>query len=430
MLKPSLSLQYSAKVVTTTKTSTPKVGSMACFALVVALSVTMGYLSWTKIVSMSIILPEEAFSVQQKEQLAEPFNKPYYSSSICMQTMVNNSTIDRIIKIHNATAPSQAAGQWVYQEERKQFKKNMTQYEAYRQCLLNYKNSNCKPSPSAKGFTAKAIREGRLQRSPEILEGIDPYVWFSEDPAYSILDPFLNPPGLIPQLLQDRQIFLIGDSLTRQWWESLHCELEHMYNVSGMAHYLKNFNGNFPQSTVDRFLKSNNATSRDYLVFNIGHHTDGSNHGIGDQWRKHYILGLKQYMSKSYSPIPDNHIFFRTTSARHFWNKGYGDWDSGNWRAGGTAPKMEAEWLEYGGKHPVQPEQNMIGIKMIQNQARFGILDVSPLMLSRADATSDGSHFCLPGPTEAWSQMLYYRILHQNEDNITTGSHSMPKQKC
>ena len=41
---------------------------------------------------------------------------------------------------------------------------------------------------------------------------------------------------------------------------------------------------------------------------------------------------------------------------------------------------------------------------------RFCILDTSPMMLSRADATFDGTHFCLPGPMDFWSRMLYYQM--------------------
>jgi hypothetical protein len=37
------------------------------------------------------------------------------------------------------------------------------------------------------------------------------------------------------------------------------------------------------------------------------------------------------------------------------------------------------------------------------------------IMLAWADASFDGVHFCLPGPIQEWSKMLFYRISKNNE---------------
>ena len=62
---------------------------------------------------------------------------------------------------------------------------------------------------------------------------------------------------------------------------------------------------------------------------------------------------------------------------------------------------------------PEQPDQNLIAFSTLlksSNHRSFQILDTSPLMLARGDATFDGTHFCLPGPMDVWSRMLYARL--------------------
>jgi hypothetical protein len=139
--------------------------------------------------------------------------------------------------------------------------------------------------------------------------------------------------------------------------------------------------------------------------------------------------------------IPSHHIFFRTTSVRHFL-VGKGDWDTAQttgFQAGGIAPNMTATWSMYGGKDPIQPTQNLLALDVLfpprnestikhhhdnddnndtfnhhhHNHPLGGVLDTSPMTLARADASFDGLHFCLPGPMDYWSQMLYYRM-HSN----------------
>jgi hypothetical protein len=91
-----------------------------------------------------------------------------------------------------------------------------------------------------------------------------------------------------------------------------------------------------------------------------------------------------------------------------------GDWNSNSSQAGGLEASVDAKWDHYGGNHPVQPIQNLLGISMVGTNSNFRIMDVSPLTLARADSTFDGSHFCMPGPIEEWTRMLFYRIV-QNE---------------
>jgi hypothetical protein len=75
-------------------------------------------------------------------------------------------------------------------------------------------------------------------------------------------------------------------------------------------------------------------------------------------------------------------------------------------------------WTLNGSTMAVQPLQNLLGISMVGTQSNFSIMDIAPLTLARADSTSDATHFCMPGPIEEWTRMLFYRIV-QNGKNMT-----------
>lgn len=239
----------------------------------------------------------------------------------------------------------------------------------------------------------------------------------------------MNNIDLIRSIVANRTIYLIGDSVTRQWMQEMLCEYTHILGLSEAEEAIRFrwYSGDGPdlpeepplnQLSVGKFLE--NATSRDYLIFSLGRHHDPSKLGMQYSWKTKYIAAMNQFLSLSFAPIPSNHVFFRTSSVRPFL-AGQGDWDNYTSKSGGLQPNMNAVWSDYGGNYPAQPKQNLIGINMVGSQSDYEILDISPLMLSRADATSDGSHFCLPGPLEFWSRMLYYRILQhmeQQEENM------------
>ena len=121
---------------------------------------------------------------------------------------------------------------------------------------------------------------------------------------------------------------------------------------------------------------------------------------------------MQKALSWDFGKIPDSHIFFRTTSVRHF-KKGMGDWNTNSSQTGATESNINDVWSEYGGNYPELPIQNLIAFDVFLGNTthrKFRILDTSPMMLARADASFDGNHFCLPGPMEYWSRMLYYQI--------------------
>jgi hypothetical protein len=153
-------------------------------------------------------------------------------------------------------------------------------------------------------------------------------------------------------------------------------------------------------------------------VFNFGHHQDPSKEGAG--WRQKYETTMTRALyelNTRLGHLPPSHVIFRTTSARYFLS-GKGDWNTNTSRVGGFEANMDAKWEHYGGNNPVQPLQNLLGISMVGTQSNFSIMDTAPITLARADSTSDGTHFCLPGPIDEWTRMLFYRIV-QNDKNAT-----------
>jgi hypothetical protein len=71
------------------------------------------------------------------------------------------------------------------------------------------------------------MKKGDVKNSPGILKGYDPYMWESHDEAYKVLPQDIGVYHQVLKALENRTIFLIGDSLTRQWvsavleWEGL-----------------------------------------------------------------------------------------------------------------------------------------------------------------------------------------------------------------
>jgi hypothetical protein len=300
------------------------------------------------------------------------------------------------------------------------------------QCLDQERQGNCHDPDAWKNTDDKAklsrheaLLKNYIKNSPGILNASDPWVWESNLTSYKVLYyQRQNPDEYRRQVLnlwKDRTIFLVGDSLTRQWSQVLRCELIHLLHIPPDEAEAK------VQFFVDiKALKSDlarltkqlkkSATPRDYVVINYGHHLGASK--LQDQWREKYAHALKNLESLDYGPIPDRHVLFRTTTVRHF-KAGAGDWNTNSSEVGGDAPNHHAQWGWYGGDSPEQPAQNVLALELLAGPERardFQILDTAPMMLPRGDASFDGSHMCLPGPHQFWSQMLYYRITQ--EENV------------
>jgi hypothetical protein len=324
---------------------------------------------------------------------------------------------EHLVSVHLSDTPTRTAGRWVNPPLAERASPELLQ------CLAQERQGNCYSDGKDKledQYTSSRISrlaKGSLNNSRGILKGYDPYVWESHDEAYAVFPPG-NGTSELRQALEGSRIIIVGDSLSRQWAQALECELEHVYGYETVdVRYCKA--QDFPAgAALDRCL--GDATSRDYVVFNFGHHQDPGKPGVSARWRQVYkalmVRALRELKTRL-GHLPESHVMFRTTSVRYFLAR-KGDWNSNSSQAGGLEASMDAKWDHYGGNNPVQPIQNLLGISMVGANSNFSILDVSPLTLARADSTFDGSHFCMPGPIEEWTRMLFYRIV-QNVKSTT-----------
>ena len=331
--------------------------------------------------------------------------------------------------VHEAKFPACMAGQWIYEPSQA-----FVSSPEYLQCLDQELQGNChdpsswektdfKPAKSRHNLMLK----NAVQNSQGILNGSDPWAWQSNLSNYKVV-AYNNHEHeqyrkRISTILSNRTIYLVGDSLTRQWGQTMRCEIMHILGKSNEVADKIVLNLPMHVGFSEGLIKKRygdpfriNATERDYVIFNFGHHVGKK---LGDDWPTKYTKILNDTLAMDFGDIPDHHIFFRTTTVRHFLAN-QGDWNTNSSKAGGLAPNMQATWNTYGGNLPELPDQNLIAFNVLlhdsmhNNSRRYKILDTSPMMLARGDASFDGSHFCLPGPMQYWSRMLYYQIEQNN----------------
>jgi hypothetical protein len=313
---------------------------------------------------------------------------------------------EHLVSVHLSDYPTRTAGRWV--EKPPSLAKRAS--PKLLKCLAKERHGNCYSNNNA-----NRKNDTYRYNSPGIKKGYNPYMWESDDEAYAVL-PLVNGTSELLLARKRRKIFIIGDSISRQWANSLSCELEHAYGYKMQVPFI--FERYFPRDKrLSDFLGS--AKSRDYIVFNFGHHIDpGKGPDMKDIWREKYTAVMKDalhVLTTKYGHIPPDQIFFRTTAVRHF-KAGMGDWNTNTSQRGGLEADMDAKWEQYGGNNQAQPIQNLLGLSMVGTLSNFSVLDVSPITLGRADSTFDGSHFCLPGPMEEWTRMLLHRILSKPDN--------------
>ncbi|KAL3924737.1 MAG: hypothetical protein SGILL_000864 [Bacillariaceae sp.] len=355
------------------------------------------------------------------------YNRNFSNCTVISPKSFNNS-MDLYKYVHRAEFPAMQAGQWTYRPEHAD---HPTQ--EHLRCLSAEVQGNCHHSKWIKDQKSRQRRHDKMQtgqivNSEGILHANDPWVWESDREAYKVLPFCLLHNAETADILfaNNRTIYLLGDSLTRQWWQSMRCDAQYSFGMTQeKANQAIQFHQEYMQfpnaTTLGHFLRD--STPHDYFVFNFGHHPDPAK--LGDDWAETYIKILKEaFLTSKFGKIPSHHVFFRTTSVRHFLY-GKGDWNTSSSASGGASANMNAQWKMYGGLHPAQPEQNLIAFDLFSNLTSSydniqvgGILDTSPMMLARADATYDGSHFCLPGPVDYWSRMLFYRIYTEEMEKV------------
>ena len=319
--------------------------------------------------------------------------------------------------------PAQAAGKWL-----KSPNESMYYSPEHLLCLDQERQGNChdpdswkKSNDTARQSRHSSILKKAVVNSPGILAANDPWVWKSNISAYETI-PFSRENSTLykkrmQRILSSKRIHMIGDSLTRQWRQSMYCELVHIAGMQPNEVDKKLFYYQMHKGFAD--LRSNafhNLTKEDVIVFNLGHHVGWK---IGQNWKANYKSLLKTAYDANFGKVPDENIFFRTTTVRHF-VKGLGDYDTNTFEIGSVAPNMHAKWGGYGGSRPEQPKQNLIAFDVFlhgNNSRKFEILDTSPMMLARGDASFDGCHFCLPG------ELAHYYLLLQTRHKCANVEH-------
>lgn len=371
----------------------------------------------------TIVIKKKA--IQNRNHTKDPTvaaNEDKGNNSINKNTENKFNEFEFYTKIHDSSFPVKEAGEWVYKPGIQAIHPS----QDHLMCLDQERQGNChdedawkKTNDTAKHTRHNSMMKNAIENSPGILSANDPWVWQSQLPQYRVLsneDP-AKYKKQVQEATRNSKFYLVGDSLTRQWAQAMKCEFIH---VLGMSSEEANEKVIYVQQHTEISLNVDkkffiNATERDYAVFNLGHHVGNK---LGKNWTESYRAILNSTLLFPFGRIPDSNIFFRTTSVRHFL-KGAGDWNTNSSKSGSVEPQMDAKWSMYGGNSPEQPTQNLVAFQVFlrQNRSirRVQILDTSPMMLARGDATFDGCHFCLPGPADYWSRMFYYRLLQKQQ---------------
>ncbi|KAL7529940.1 hypothetical protein ACHAWF_003172 [Thalassiosira exigua] len=349
------------------------------------------------------------------------------SCQLTKNSTLSSSDYELYRAVHLSDFPACAAGSWTMRPDLA-----VIPSAEHLQCLDEELEGNChdlEASKNANDVTKQKLNRynsmvsNKLQNSPGIMNSSDPWVWQSDLEEYRTV-PFYKTnqdeyKERIRKLFENRTMYFIGDSLTRQWQHSIKCELVHVLGIpieraDDMVVYIWMAKRGIEKGILRKHGSpfTTTATERDYVVFNFGHHMGPK---LGPNWRSSYRKFLEDAAKISFGNIPRSHVFFRTTSVRHF-IRGKGDWNTDSFQAGAAEPTMQAAWRDFGGNAPELPEQNLIAFETFlgggdTKHSGFRILDTSPMTLARADATFEGVHFCLPGPMDFWSRMLYYQIL-------------------
>ena len=338
---------------------------------------------------------------------------------------LNLTGVDLFRYVHSSDYPALLAGRWMCRPDQALHPSRehlMCLDTTERQGNCNNDTANRLSKDKARKSRLVAMEKDAVINSPGILTANDPWVWESNIEEYKILSYDDMQKKEIQQLLGRKKVHMIGDSLTRQWAHTMGCEFEHVFGSDrNNVRFIACHKDMTQKDQLREFL--NDTTPEDYIILNFGHHVGPAK--LKENWKKEYQRIILAAMTASYEKVPRHHVFFRSTTIRHFLYD-HGDWDTlSGGVSGGVAPNMTAQWLMYGGNYREQPEQNLFLFDVWQQQSQnvsffnhIGqILDTSPMTLARADASFDGSHLCLPGPMDYWSRMLYYRIYkhHQEE---------------
>ena len=362
---------------------------------------------------------------------------PALSRGVRPPFIARREVIKKALRIHKAPSPAASAGEWIFPQKDNAFDWLQTNQSAHHlKCLDQELQGNCHVD-----FPLKEVNSSRhkfmakpgsaILNSPSILHGENLYSWrprvphpalnVSLDDIKARVKSFKNTGG---------KIRLIGDSLSRQFYQTLVCMLSHKLQITDLVR--------FHWSPVDPANAISFVKPQDLVVFNFGHHVDPSKSNslreIGKggvpKWETKYSEALKHLFkllseaTKRQQVVDPSRIVFRTTDIRHH-RANESDWDGGIVSCGSSAEPgidfagtLNASWGEFGGLYPALPRQNEILLEALDS-TDYALFDASPLTLSRRDATFDCSHFCLPGPMDTLSALLLVLYLPRRKAQMS-----------
>jgi len=333
-----------------------------------------------------------------------------YSSSAFEQAWTQDryrrADIAFAVDVHKRVAPSEAIGQWLRADPPQDWLTTGHTSE-HLACLNRELQGNChanggKGAGSRRSFIDR--RGSNLKNSPGILEGREDYAWrvnTSSAATVRLYEGWSGPRADLINWLElilgsDGRVVVLGDSLSRQFSQTLTCTFQYKLQMMGRVLYVPwNHGGKIPYV----------PKPSDVLVLNFGHWLDHGGDKLHVIQKKQWAIAFKDLANKQVAP---NRVFVRTTQVRFMREDSPGEWNTtqGIW-CGGTAPNASAAWTDF--TTPL-PEQNLVLLELI-DASPYVVFDVSPITLARADQTFDCSHNCLPGVQDTWASLLFQQMI-------------------
>jgi hypothetical protein len=272
-----------------------------------------------------------------------------------------------------------------------------------------YKNIRCDSTSNCFSIqnNCSGIPRGVLKtitNSLDILNGAPTQVWESSNVHYKPWNGTITELRIFLRSLRGK-IYIVGDSLSRQFAHSLSCTLEHKLNIKGFVTYKP-----MALPTTRQVVQIvSNLRDHDIIVVNFGRHIDPSK-PMGNMWEIYFNKTTDTWLSTlKKRNIRANNVYFRTTDTRFVQVNG-DDWNSGRMMfCGKNSSDNFASQQEFKG---ISRRQNQILFdKLLLAHVPYKILDVYPVSISRSDATYDCSHYCLPGPIDTWSSIFLNKLV-------------------
>ena len=183
-------------------------------------------------------IPKKEDTAVGKEKVETKARAKAEEETATAKSKSSMSEYEGYTQVHNATFSAQMAGEWVYQPNHVS-----VLFQKHLQCLDRERQGNChdptsweRTNDTAKISRHNSLLKNAVSNSVGILDASDPWVWQSNLSNYKVIsynrDETNRCCERIRTILLNRKIFLIGDSLTRQWGQVMRCEIMNILGKS------------------------------------------------------------------------------------------------------------------------------------------------------------------------------------------------------